>query len=136
MRLLRFLVPLAVAAPLYAEPSPLHEGEWEITVATEIAGMPMQIPPQTHTQCMTKADAVPNDPRNKECKTTITRRSAGTVAWKIKCSGARAAEGAGEVTYRGDSFEGHMTVKAKDPRSGQTMEMKSTMKGRRLGDCK
>jgi hypothetical protein len=98
--------------------------------------MPMQIPPQTHTQCMTKEDAVPHDPQNQECKTTITRQSAGTVAWKIKCSGARVAEGAGEVTYRGDSFEGHMRVKAKDPQSGQTMEMKSTMKGRRLGDCK
>lgn len=54
----------------------------------------------------------------------------------MRCAGQRGTvEMHGEATYTGDAFEGQMTMKTADPRSGRQMEMKSTMHGKRVGAC-
>ena len=47
----------------------MQEGKWEITTKVEMPGMPMNMPPMTHTQCLTKDDFVPqNSQSGEECQ--------------------------------------------------------------------
>lgn len=115
----------------------INSGLWEITVETEIVGMPdkskMNVPPQTHTQCLSKEDLVPqSEEASKECKITDVSESGDTISWKIICSGKNGSmEGTGEITYSGDSLEGFMNMVIK----GTDMKIRNKMKGHRIGEC-
>ncbi len=117
----------------FAEPN-INPGLWEITTETEMVGMPgMQVPPQTHTQCLSKEDLVPQSKEaSKECKITDVHQSDNTISWKIICSGKNGSmEGTGKITYLGDSLEGFMDMVIK----GANMKIKNKMKGHRIGEC-
>jgi len=128
------LVLSIIGAPWTATARPdLNPGKWEITTETEMVGMPMKVPPVTHTQCLTADDFVPqSEEANKECRVSDVKISGDTVSWKIVCSGQNGRmEGTGRVTYSGDRMEGsmHMVI------SGAGMEVKNKIKGRRIGSC-
>ena len=117
----------------FAEPN-INPGLWEITTETEMVGMPgMKVPPQTHTQCLSKEDLVPQSKEaSKECQITDVHQSDNKVSWKIICSGKNGSmEGTGEMTYNGDSLEGFMDMVIK----GANMTIKNKMKGHRIGEC-
>lgn len=119
--------------PAFAEPN-MNPGKWEITIETEMVGMPdMNVPPVTHTQCLEKGDLVPQSKEaSQECKMTDIEEDGDTVSWKIICSGQNGQmEGTGEVTYGGDSMEGTMDMVIK----GADMQIKNKISGRRIGDC-
>ncbi len=99
--------------------------------------MPFQPPPRTHTQCLTKKEAVPQHAPHgpQDCKVSDVTMEGGHVTWKVKCSGAHPAEGKGEVNYHGDTFDGTMTMTAENPRTHKPMEMTHTMHGKRVGEC-
>jgi len=110
----------------------MKEGLWEITTKMEIPGMPMQMPPQTYTQCITKKNMVPQkEEPNQECKMIKHDSKGDTVTWVVVC---RTPEGKshmnGRVTYKGTSFDG--TVKI----TQAGMDMTQKMKGRWTGECK
>jgi hypothetical protein len=110
----------------------LKEGKWSIETSTEIAGMPMAMPPVTVTQCLTEEDAVPTQ-RSQEgnpCTITDQRINGSTLTWKVECPNS---VGSGTMTYNHDTFFGKMTMEANTP--GGTMNMVSTMKGHYLGPC-
>jgi hypothetical protein len=111
----------------------LKEGEWRIETSTEIAGMPMSMPPVTVTQCLTQEDAVPTQRSQEGNPCTITEQSVNgsTLTWKVECPNST---GSGTMTYNHDTFSGSMTMEANTP--GGTMNMVSKMKGRYLGPCK
>ncbi len=115
----------------------INTGLWEITVETEMVGMPdmpkMNVPPQTHRQCLSKEDLVPQSKEaSKECKITDVSESGDTISWKIICSGKNGSmEGTGEITYNGDSLEGFMNMDIK----GTDMKIRNKMKGHRIGEC-
>ena len=53
----------------------MQEGEWEITSKTEMPGMPMEMPPMKHIQCLTKEDFVPQSSQpGQECKVLWPKR--------------------------------------------------------------
>ncbi len=117
----------------FAEPN-INPGLWEITTETEMVGMPgMKVPPQTHTQCLSKEDLVPQSKEaSKECQITDIHQSDNTISWKIICSGKNGSmEGTGKITYLGDSLEGFMDMVIK----GANMKIKNKMKGHRIGEC-
>ena len=118
----------------------LHEGLWEITTQMEMQGMPMKVPARKHTQCLTKENMlktmVPKEQaRDEECKIIDQKISGDTLTWVMKCSGEDAMEVTGKTTYRGDTFEGTITMISNDPEEGQ-MKMINHISGKRKGECK
>ena len=112
----------------------IKPGKWEFTTQTEMVGMPnMGIPPVTFTQCVTMENLVPqSDAASQECELKDVVAAGNTVSWKIVCSGQGGQmEGTGRVTYTGDTMEGTMDFVIADA----GMQVKNTIKGRRLGEC-
>ncbi len=120
----------------FAEPN-MQDGMWEITMKTEMPGMPMEMPPMKFSQCLTKKDFVPQKKeRNEDCKMVSTKVVGSTVTWVMQC---RMKDGTmdstGKITYKGGGFDGVIEAVINDARSGK-MEMTQHMSGRRIGDCK
>lgn len=119
------------AAGLEIEP-----GEWEFETTTHNSMAP-QPTTKTRRQCITESDADPLAAMTAGSKCTISDRttSGNTLTWKMSCAGMGGAsmQGEGRLTADGGSAEGQMTVRASF--GDQTMEMKQTWKGKRLGDC-
>jgi len=108
-------------------------GKWQVTTRMEMPGMQMNMPPMTHIQCITEDDYVPQTSQpGEECKITQTRVSGDTVTWTMHCRGEGGEmKGNGKVTYRGDSFEGKISMSMAP--SGMSMTIHTN--GRRIGDC-
>lgn len=126
---------LLPALPALAQPN-LHEGSWEITTSMEMEGAPMVIPPQTRTQCMTQADLVPDaKQQGPSCKMLDQKMEGSTASWRMVCKTEQGStEGAGRISYTGDSFQGEMTARVTDP-NGKASNMKLKYQGRRIGPC-
>ncbi|MBM4312036.1 MAG: DUF3617 family protein [Deltaproteobacteria bacterium] len=123
---------LLCAAPVAAGPD-MKEGSWEITTTTEMSGIAMKMPPQKHTQCLTKNDVIPKDPQTpSNCVIKQQKITGNTVTWEMECTGDNVKTvSAGSVTYTGESFSGTMDITM----SGTDMKIRSTMTGRRMGPC-
>jgi len=109
----------------------MKEGLWEMTMTMEMPGMPMKMPPQTNTHCLTKKDMVPQKAEpGQECKMIKHEVKGDTVTWLMEC---KTKEGPvtfdGKVTYKGESFEGVVKMK-----SGG-MDMIQNLKGKWVGKC-
>lgn len=109
----------------------MKEGLWEITMTMEMPGMPMKMPPQTNTHCLTKKDTVPQKQEpGQECKLTKHEVKGDTVTWVMEC---KTKEGPatfnGKVTYKGETFEGVVKMK----QGG--MEITQNLKGKWIGKC-
>jgi hypothetical protein len=130
------LFTIAVAA-LAASIPDLQEGLWEITTKMEMPGMPKNMPPIKHTQCLTKKDLVPQSPqKGQECKISQTKVDGSIVTWTMQCNNAEGTtEGHGKIAYKGNTFAGVITMTVKIPNQ-QNMQMTSLLNGRRIGACK
>lgn len=108
-------------------------GKWEVTTRMEMQGMQMNMPPMTHTQCITENDYVPQTGQpGEECTITKTRVSGDTVTWTMHCRGEGGEmNGTGTVTYQGDSFKGEINMSMVP--SGMSMTIYTD--GRRIGSC-
>ncbi|MBI5665463.1 MAG: DUF3617 family protein, partial [Nitrospirae bacterium] len=90
----------------------MKDGLWEITTKMEMPGMPMEMPPFKYTQCLTSKDNVPQDKsqdkeHNRDCKIKNTEVSGNTVTWEVLCiSEGKPVKSIGQITYKGDSFDG------------------------------
>ena len=132
------LAPLMLAILLMTIPAAagpdINPGLWEFTTETQMqGGGNMQVPPETHTQCITRDDLVPmSQNASQECQTTNVVTSGDTISWDIVCGGQGGQmEGSGEVTYHGDTMDGSMVMAI----SGTNMQITNTITGRRVGNC-
>lgn len=128
--LLMVLVLLVCFACAPAGPN-MKEGEWEITTKMEMTGMPMQFPPQTHTQCLSGTDLVPQKiEAGQNCKMIKQDIKGDTVTWVMECeTNQGTALFNGQVTYQGETFKGVITMK-----EGGT-EITMTQSGKWIGKC-
>lgn len=113
----------------------LKPGLWSGTVTMEVPGMPMAMPSQSIEYCVTKEDAIPKSQKNKDCKFTDKKTSGNTTSWTMVCdTQGNKVTAKGKMTYTGDSASGviDMTVM----QGGEEMQMKQTIKAKRIGDCK
>jgi hypothetical protein len=135
-RPLLLLAALFYVAGATAAPN-LKDGMWEITGKMEMPGMPMAIPPTTHTQCLSSKDVVPQKlEKNQDCKITSLKTEGDSVSWSMQCRNKEAAmDSTGKVTYKSDSMNGSMTMNIKESAQG-AMQVTYRMSGRRIGDCK
>jgi len=130
------LVSLVLNSPASAEPD-MQEGNWEMTIKTDMPGMPMAMPATKHTVCITQKDLVPQKPeQNQDCKMINQKISGNTVTWTMKCKMDKTViESDGRITYKKDKFDGIINMTMNDPDSGK-MKMTQNMSGKRIGDCK
>jgi hypothetical protein len=129
------LLGAAVAAPAHAVD--LRTGLWEVTVKTEMPGMPMAMPSTTRRYCVRPQDLVPrNHLPGQHCKVLDQQVSAQRIAWRVQCTGnGGTATGTGEIRYSGNTYHGKMEMSMPGGPNG-TMHVIQTMDGRRLGACK
>jgi hypothetical protein len=125
---------LLIPATLFAAPSPMQEGLWEISTTMNMPGIP-KMPPSKVTHCYTKEDLKDNKkavPQQKgDCKITDMKSSGNKVTWKMVCTGENKSKGEGEIIYKGaTAYEGSMKMET------QGMVMTNKYKARRIGDCK
>jgi hypothetical protein len=111
----------------FAAPN-MEDGLWEITTTVDMPGMPSKS--FTHTTCLTKEKAVPQTAESG-CTIKDMKTQGNTVTWTVVC---REGTSTGKVTYAGTTMDGVIETTMKT--GGQTMTMKSTMKGKRIGPCK
>ncbi len=125
-----------IFAGLAAGAPNMQDGKWEITTKIEMEGLPVNMPPQKHTICMTKQNAVPQkQEKSDECKMTENRVVGDTVYWTVQChTKDGSTEGKGKITYKGNSFDGIFTMTGKQ--GGEKINMKNHMSGKRIGECK
>jgi Protein of unknown function (DUF3617). len=133
------LIILAVIVSFVCSNSALAEikdGLWEITTKAEIKGMPMQMPPSTVRQCITKKDPVPKaKDKSTECKMKDQSVSGDTVTYAMECTGKNSVVlTSGKMTYKGNTFAGTSTTNIKS--KGQPeRQMNSKMSGKYIGPC-
>jgi hypothetical protein len=139
---MRILVVIAVVlcafavAPAGAE-SPMREGKWEVTTQMQMPGVPIQLPAQRNTRCITRADT--EDPErtlpsgspdpDADCKVSDYQRDGKTVTWKLACTRPERMTGEGSIVVDGDRYDG--TMKMTMSEGSMTM----TYAGKRVGDC-
>jgi hypothetical protein len=111
----------------FAAPN-MEDGLWEITTTIDMPGMPSRS--YTNTTCLTKEKAVPQTAESG-CTIKDMKTQGNTVTWTVVC---KEATSTGKVTYAGTTMDGVIETTVKT--GGQTMTMKSTMKGKRIGPCK
>jgi hypothetical protein len=134
--LMALLVVTTVAVSPALAQTPMRDGQWEVTMQMEMPGMPMQMPAMKSMQCVTKeqlkdpGNALPKGPDSKDCKVSDYKAEGSKVSWKMACTGAQKMSGSGEIAFKGDSYDGAMTM-TMDPQG----EMKMKLSGKRVGDC-
>lgn len=122
----------AILTVARAEGPNVKEGLWEITVSSEMQGMPVKLPPQTVRQCITRENPSPVvQEQEGQCQILSLETSGDKVTWEIQC---RDKEGTykikGEATYHGATFEGKQEMT-----QYSTTLMRSTISGRWVGEC-
>jgi hypothetical protein len=137
MTIQKFAVLLAVCLlPTVAfAASPAKAGKWEMTIQTEMSGMPIKMPAHTVSYCLTKEDVenaeklAPEQQRNGDCKRTDLKVDGNTVSWKMACEKS-GMTGEGHVTYSGDSYTGGMHMSMANGN-----EVNAKYSGKYLGAC-
>ena len=135
--MLRTLTASMIALTAFAaHAQQMDPGEWEFTNTMSSPALPQ---PQTMTikQCITSkmaGDPAGWQPRpESDCKVTPKGRSGDSVSWDIACPKA-GMNGSGTARLGAGSVESEtkMTMSGQ----GQSFEMTTKTKGRRVGPCK
>jgi len=119
-----FFASLCLAAPN------MEDGLWEITTMVDMPGMGSKS--FTQTSCLTKEKAVPQTAESG-CAVKDVKTQGNTVTWTVVCKEGMSTS-TGKVTYTGSTMDGVVETMVKA--GGQTMTIKNTMKGKRIGLCK
>lgn len=116
----------------------IQDGLWEMTMETQMEGLPVAMPPVavTVTQCISRNDPVVRDQdAGKNCRVLNQKISGNKVSWEIECTDSEAkVAGKGEMAYSGSTCKGvtKMVMTLKD---GEKMTSTIRMKGHRIGAC-
>ncbi|HEX9160845.1 MAG TPA: DUF3617 domain-containing protein [Thermoanaerobaculia bacterium] len=125
-----WFVVFALALPCFA--GPMKAGKWQVTITTEMPGMPMKMPPTIFTTCVTKEQAENPQPpaakKDSDCKISNYKLDGNTVTWTIECPKQKTT-GEGKIVYSSDSYIGETHMKMSD------MEMTQKYSGKYLGAC-
>jgi len=126
------LILLCAAGTAHPAGIDMKEGDWEISSVASMTMGAMSMPPTTRklTYCLTREDLVPKTEKDKDCKILNKKVVGNTVSWRMEC---KKAEGEGEITYRGTTYNGFYKMKMVE--EGQAMTMNSKLAGKYLGPC-
>jgi len=132
---------MLLPATLPAAPAKMQEGKWEITVKSEMEGVPFPMPPMTHTQCITKEDqkdvkkTLPSASTKKdECEVKSHKVEGSKVSWRVQCKDG--SSGTGEMAYKAASYTGTLTMVTTKNKEQGASKIVQHITGTRIGDCK
>jgi hypothetical protein len=134
------LVPAIACAAAQPLAGSFREGLWEMTIRTDVAGM-KPMPPVVLKRCITTKEIqdlqakASKPPGSEQCRVLDQKTQGNTSTWRIECTGKMAMKGDGSVTATGDTYAMQSTMVMTTP-EGKAMEIRSSMSGKRLGDCK
>ena len=132
----------ALALASVARADDIEPGLWELSLEARVESEPgFQPGPVTSNQCLTKADA--SDP-GKLLGPIATSGASGcsyleksyvgqTFRFTMQCSGTLELRTSGEVVFSATMLRGLLTTSSSI--DGKKVEFKSTLTGRRIGDC-
>lgn len=123
---------LCVGVTAHSAAVDVKEGEWELTSETSMTMGAMSMPPNASKSkyCVTREDLVPKTEKDKDCKIVKQKITGNKVSWRMEC---KKAEGEGEISYRGTTYNGFFKMKMVD--GGQAMTMNTKLAGKYLGPC-
>ena len=131
-RLLLLICVAAMASPLFASDGPMKSGKWQITVETEMAGVPVKIPPVTMSECVTPEQAAaPQPPKSdvgSDCTVSDYKVDGNVVTWSVSCP-KEDMKGTGRIAFSSESYEGVTKMKMGDA------EITQKLSGKYLGPC-
>jgi hypothetical protein len=135
MRAIFFGAVFAASTASWAQTG-MQEGNWEVTVKMEMVGMPFAMPAQTFNQCVTKKDLVPDmSQQDQSCIVKEQKVVGDTVSWRIQCKARDGTmDGEGRIKYAGKTYTGETQMRMTQ-KSGEVMNMKSSMQGKHTGAC-
>ncbi|WP_159078915.1 DUF3617 domain-containing protein [Orrella marina] len=127
---------ISIGTTATASESSMRPGQWEVTTQTEMVGVPMQIPATKDMSCITAEEI--NKPFMGEmdagCTLEEIEKTANTHKWKLACTeNGQKMTGTGTFTFSAESYSGVMEMSM--TQDGQVMNMKTTLTGKRVGDC-
>lgn len=129
------IVSAALLTSLASLTASAKSGEyWEVTIKTETAGMPFQMPAMTQRECFQKGD-VDNPEKasgDKSCKMSNVKKIGNKTTWNMRCDrNGEMTTGSGEQTTAADSYNGKMQLVSKT--NGQDFKMTMAYSGKRVG---
>ena len=115
---------------------PFNAGKWEITSQATMPMLPQPII-NTNIECI-KEDTISADRFAKQtrgnCKATDVNASGQHIKWKMSCNvQGNQMTGYGDMQVNETNLKGKATIAMS--MQGLMMEMNTTWKGKRLGDC-
>lgn len=128
--LLCAVLPAAPAAAMN-----FNDGNWHVTVTTEISGMKVRPPPPYYyTRCFTKRSFQPHlAPPGAPCRATNLRTHKDVMTWNLSCSESVAQmSGHGRMVFGGNRVSGTVTTVSQYPAEMQVVQKIS---GKRVGPC-
>ena len=128
------ILSLALSWTVFAQaPSPMREGNWEVTMKMSMAGM--DLPASKQMQCITAAmlkdpqGSLPKGP-GADCKLVDYKLAGNTATYKMTCTQPAEMTITGEMKYASaDAYTGTMNVDA----GGMMMAM--SFDAKRIGEC-
>jgi len=117
-----------------------RDGLWEMTIKTDVPGV-QSMPPMVLKRCITAKEIqdlqakASQPPGSEQCKVLDQKTSGNTTAWKIECTGKIKMKGEGSRTANGDTYSMQSAITMVTP-EGKAMDIKSSMSGKRISDCK
>lgn len=122
------LLAAALLAPAAARATP---GEtWEQTTEMQIQGVPFAMPAQRWTFCKPLGSGwedPPEQQQDSDCETTVLKRTATSLEWKMVCKGKERMEGEGDMTWTPTTYAGTMKMRSSDG------DMSMKLSGKRVG---
>lgn len=112
----------------------IDPGQWHLEATTQLRGI-REPTVAARERCLTPED-VANPLRlfgtsiGRRCTFRNPRDTGRVITFEVVCNSKQPMEGSGELRYRRDTFEGELHAK------GENFEARSSVKGRRVGECK
>ena len=127
------LAGLAFAGPSSA--LNFNDGNWHVTVNTEISGMKVRPPPPYYyTRCFTKSSFQPHlAPPHAPCRATNQRTLNDVMTWTLTCAESVAQmRGQGRMVFAGNKVTGVVTTTSQYP---EEMQVTQKIEAKRVGPC-
>lgn len=132
---------LAAPIVLYADNPDIRPGQWEYENVTTFEG-DMDIPEQTQTsrECVTAEDierglVTPDEDEMGDCEIVDRQVGSSSMSYTMQCADQQGGQMSmdANMKFMGDRAEG--TIEGEMESAMGTMSVRTTMKGRRVGDC-
>ncbi len=133
VRALFVLVIALCSAPSYA--LNFNDGNWHVTVDTEIKGMKVRPPPTYfYTRCFTKDSFQPHlAPPESPCRAINTQTKNDVMTWTLSCTSSVAQmQGSGRMVFSGNQVRGVVMTLSQYP---EEMQVIQKISAKRVGTC-